>query len=121
MSALSQFTIKIIKDLRTTLDGVVCNTSKFVKAIPNIQLDNNESLASLGIQDLYANIPVNKDINVELKHLEKSHKWKILSLTKADIKDLLHLALKNSDFQLNDKFYKQKPGLPMGNTISSIP
>ena len=55
MSPLSQFTFKMIKDLRTTLDGVVCNTSKFVKNISNIQINYDDNLASLDIQDLYTN------------------------------------------------------------------
>ncbi|CAF1371718.1 unnamed protein product [Didymodactylos carnosus] len=43
-----------------------------------------------------------------------------LFITRTDIKDLLNLALKNSYFQFNGKFYKQKIGLTMGNTLSPI-
>jgi len=43
-----------------------------------------------------------------------------LPFTKTDIRDILHLCLKNSYFQFNDKFHQQKTGLPMGNTLSPI-
>ncbi|CAF1407123.1 unnamed protein product [Rotaria sordida] len=36
------------------------------------------------------------------------------------MKELLNLALKNSYFQFNEKFYKQKIGLPIDDTISPI-
>jgi hypothetical protein len=119
-SPLSEFIFKIIKELRTTLNGVMCNTSSFIKNINNIKLDQNDCLASLDIQDLYTNIPVNKAIDITLKRLIESKKLNNLPFTKTDIKDLLNLSLKNSYCQFNDKFYKQKSGLPMGNTLSPI-
>ncbi|CAF4356108.1 unnamed protein product [Rotaria sp. Silwood2] len=106
--------------LRTILNGVVCNTSKFVKNISNIKLDQDNHLASLDIQNLYTNIPVNKAIDITLKRVEESNKLKTLSFTKTDIKDLLNLALKNSYFECNGKYYKQKAGLPMGNALSPL-
>ncbi|CAF1371595.1 unnamed protein product, partial [Rotaria sp. Silwood1] len=82
--------------------------------------DQDDYLASLDIQDLYTNIPVNKAIDITLKRLIESKKLDNLPLTKTDIKDLLNLSLKNNYFQFNDKFYEQKTGLPMGNTLSPI-
>jgi hypothetical protein len=119
-SPLSQLLFKYIKELRTTLKGVICNTSSFVNNISNIKLDQDDYLASLDIQDLYTNIPVNKAINITLERLIESKKLDNSPLTKTDIKRLLKLCLKNSYFQFNGKFYKQKTGLPMGNTLSPI-
>ena len=65
-SPISQFIFKIIKELRTTLTGVVCNTSNFIKSIADIKLNQDEHLASLDIQDLYNNIPINKAIDITL-------------------------------------------------------
>ena len=119
-SPLSQFTFNIIKELRTTLEGVICNTSSFVKNIAKIKLDQDDHLASLDIQDLYTNIPVTKAIDIALERLIESKKLDTLPFTKTDVKNLLNVCLKNSYFQFNDKFYKQKTGLPMGNTLSPI-
>ncbi|CAF2132637.1 unnamed protein product [Rotaria magnacalcarata] len=119
-SPISQFIFRIIKELRTTLSGVVCSTSNFIKVIAYVKLNQDEHLASLDIHDLYKNIPVNKAIDITLKRLDESKKLDKLPFTKTDIKELLILALKNSYFQFNGKFYKQKTGLPMGNTLSPI-
>lgn len=39
---------------------------------------------------------------------------------KTDIKNFLRLSLKNSRFLFNSKFYKEKNGLPMVNTLSPV-
>ncbi|CAF4635068.1 unnamed protein product [Rotaria sp. Silwood2] len=85
----------------------------------DVKLNQDEHLASLDIQDIYTKIPVSKAIDITLKRLDESKKLDNLPFTKTDIKELLILALKNSYFQFNDKFYKQNTGLPMGNTLSS--
>ncbi|CAF2852470.1 unnamed protein product [Rotaria sp. Silwood2] len=120
LSPVSQFIFKIIKELRTTLRGTVSNTFKFVKEISEMPLQTNEQLASLDICDLYTNISVNKAVDITIDELIKSNKLDNISLTKTDIKNLLLLSLKNSYFQFNNKFYRQKNGLPMGNTLSPI-
>ncbi|CAF5190571.1 unnamed protein product, partial [Rotaria magnacalcarata] len=104
-SPISQFIFRIIKELRTTLSGVVCNTSNFIKIIANIKLNQDEHLASLDIQDLYTNIPVNKAIDIILKRIGESNKLDNLPFTKIDIKELLILALKNNYFQFNADIY----------------
>jgi hypothetical protein len=120
LSPISQFIFKIIKELRTTLQGTISNTFKFVDEISGMPLQTNENLASLDIGDLYTNIPVNKAVNITINELIKSKKLDNIKLTKTDVKNLLLLSLKNSYFQFNNKFYKQKSGLPMGNTLSPI-
>ncbi|CAF4924035.1 unnamed protein product, partial [Rotaria socialis] len=93
---------------------------RIIKRIKNNIKRRDEHLASLDIQDLYANIPVSKAIDITLKRLDESKKLDNLLFTKTDVKELLILALKNSYFQFNGKFYKQKTGLLMGNTLSPI-
>ena len=83
-------------------------------------LQANEQLASLDICDLYTNIPVKKAVDITINELIKSNKLDNINLTKTDVRNLLLLSLKNSYFQFNNKFYKQKNGLPMGNTLSPI-
>jgi hypothetical protein len=106
--------------LRTTLNGVICSTSNFVKNISNITLNQGDHLASLDIQDLYTNIPVDTAIDITLERLIENNKLDNLPFTKNDIKKLLTISLNNSYCQFNGKFYKQKKGLPMGNTLSPI-
>ncbi|CAF4074141.1 unnamed protein product [Rotaria sp. Silwood2] len=53
MPPLSQFIFQIIKELRTTLNGVICNTSNVVTGIADIKLNQDDHLACHDIQDLY--------------------------------------------------------------------
>jgi hypothetical protein len=85
-----------------------------------LDIDQNERLASLDIQDLYTNIPVKEAVEITIKKLIELDMIKNSLMTKKDIKDLLNISLKNSYFQFNGKYYKQKKGLPMGNTLSPI-
>jgi hypothetical protein len=119
-SPISQYVFKYIKELRSTLTGVVNNTFNFVKEINNLNINHDERLASLDIQDLYTNIPVTKAVDITIQRLNESNILQNSLLTKTDIKDILHLSLKNSYFQFNGKYYKQNKGLPMGNTLSPI-
>ncbi|CAF5130122.1 unnamed protein product, partial [Rotaria sp. Silwood1] len=119
-SPISQYVFRFIKELRSTLKGVVNNTFNFVKEISNLDIDQNDKLASLDIQDLYTNIPVTKAVDITIKKLVELNMSQNSIITKTDIKDLLYLSLKNSYFQFNGKYHKQKKGLPMGNTLSPI-
>ena len=44
----------------------------------------------------------------------------VLHLSKQDVSDLLHVTLNNMYFSFRDQVYRQKEGLPMGSSISSI-
>ena len=50
----------------------------------------------------------------------KSDTFTSSSLTKSDLKRLLLLGLNNSYVEFNDRYYKQKYGLPMGSCLSPI-
>ena len=76
LSPLSKFVFNVIKDLRTALDGVVKNTSSFVEEITDLTLDLDERLASLDIQDLFSNIPVNKAVEITVERLVESKKFR---------------------------------------------
>ncbi|CAF1545313.1 unnamed protein product [Adineta ricciae] len=119
-SPVSKYVFHIIKELRSTISGVVTNTTSFVDKINYIPLDRDENLASLDIQDLFTNIPVTRAIDIVIHRLTESKKLEDMKLTKTDIKRLLLVALNNSYFQFNNKFYRQTKGLPMGNTLSPL-
>jgi hydrogenase maturation factor HypE len=49
ISPISQFIFRIIKELKTTLRDVVCNKSNFITIIADVELNQDEYLASLDI------------------------------------------------------------------------
>ncbi|CAF1454244.1 unnamed protein product [Rotaria sordida] len=46
LSTLSKFAFSFIKQLRETLKHTICNTSKFIKEISNIKIEENDNLIS---------------------------------------------------------------------------
>ena len=49
ISRISQFIFRIIKELKTTLRDMVCNTSNFITIIADVELNQDKHLASLDI------------------------------------------------------------------------
>ncbi|CAF0851455.1 unnamed protein product [Didymodactylos carnosus] len=119
-SPVSKFVFKVIKDLRSTVSGVVINTTKFVDEISKITLDKDERLASLDIKELFDNIPVTRAVDLVIQRLSESKKLDGLPLTKTDVKRLILVSLNNSYFSFNGKYYRQSKGLPMGNALSPL-
>ena len=119
-SPLSRFAFSLIRQLRETIEHTVSNTNKFIDEISKVRLEKDDRLASLDIEDLYTNVPVGRAVDIAINRIGASEKFCESNLTKTDVKQILLVALNNSYFQFNGRFYRQKRGLPMGNTISPI-
>ena len=120
LSPISNFILNIIKELRKTIKNSVNNTTQFVNQISKISIDKTERLASLDIQDMYTNIPITRAVGIIINQLDQSEAFKNSTLTKSDMKRLLLLALNNNYVEFNNKYYKQKHGLPMDSCLSPI-
>ena len=59
-------------------------------------------------------------MDIAINKIGQSEKFCTSNLTITDLKQMLLLSLNNSYCQFNGKFYRQKQGLPMGNTLSPI-
>jgi hypothetical protein len=119
-SPISKFAFSFIKQLRNTISNTISNTSKFLEEIKKIKTDPDERLASLDVEDLFNNIPIMRAVDIAIHRIGNSENFCSSSLTKTDLKRLLLISLNNSFFTFNGKFYRQKKGLPMGNTLSPI-
>ena len=116
------FTVRIHsnKELRTTIKNAITNTTNLVNMISKITIENNEKLASLDIEEMFTNIPITRAVDIVINRIDKSTSFKESLLTKTDLKKLLLLSLNNNYVEFNNKYYKQKHGLPMGNCLSPI-
>ncbi len=76
--------------------------------ITQINLDNDEHLASLDVEDLFTNIPITRAVDIAINRIEISEKFQESLLTKTDVKQILLLALNNTYSEFNGKYYKQK-------------
>lgn len=117
---ISRFTFSFVKQLRETITNTVSNTSKFLEEIIKVKTDQDERLVSFDVEDLFNNIPIMRAVDIAIHRIGSSESFCATSLTKTDLKQLLLISLNNSFFSFNGKFYRQKKGLPMGNTLSPI-
>ena len=77
-------------------------------------------MASLDVDSLFTNIPLDETINIfddELFNNQSKNNNKINGLTKNQIKELLKLATIQSFLLFNNNYYIQKDGVAMGNPL----
>ena len=79
---------------------------------------NNKYLVSLDIKSLYTNIPVDRCIERLQNHPQKSNTTFPLLISKL-IKSCT-LCTSHCYFEYNNRFYKQKFGLPMGSPLNGV-
>ena len=79
---------------------------------------NNKYWADVDIESLYTNIPVDKCIERQHNHLQKSNSTFPLPISK--LIKICTLCTSHCYFQYNNIFYKQKFGLPMGSPLSGV-
>ena len=70
-------------------------------------------MASLDVDALFTNIPLDETIDICVKKLFKTLGTLVKGISKNDFRDLLNLATKESFFTLNNKFYIQVGSVAM--------
>lgn len=80
-------------------------------------------MASFDVESLFTNIPLKETIDICIKSLF-STATEVLGITSKYFRSLLELAVTNSFFIFNEKFYRQTEGvgmgLPLGPTFANI-
>ena len=96
----------------------VKNSFTFVDEI----LTQNSDLyvASLDVDDLFTNIPLEETIDICVKKLFKIPDTFVKRISKNDFRDLLNFATKESFFTFNNKFYIELDGVAMGSPLGPI-
>ena len=77
-------------------------------------------MASLDVDALFTNIPLDETIDICVKKLFKTPDALVKGISKNDFRDLLNLATKESFFTFNNKFYIQVDGVAMGSPLGPI-
>ena len=111
---VAKFLVPLLSEL-TINDYSVKDSFSFVDEI----LSQNPKLhmASLDIDSLFTNIPLNETIKICVENLFSNHTDKINGIPKGDFQKLLELATKESIFVFNGAFYKQVDGVSMGSPL----
>ena len=109
LSAIGTPTYKLAKLLVPVLSDITQNefTVKDPYAFVDEILPQNSDLymASLGVDTLFTNIPLDETIVICVKKLFKTPDTLVERISKSNFRDLLNLASKESFFTFNNKFY----------------
>ena len=95
------------------------NSLELIRCIQAGDLTTNKALpypCSLDVVSLYTTIPIQEAITNATDRIQNP----VLHLSKQDVSDLLQVTLNNMYFSFRDQVFRQREGLPMGSSISSI-
>ena len=107
---------KILTPLLGTISpSHITNSGDLLKKLKNTNI-TNMSLASLDVQSLYTNVPVDKCLDRLRTHLEKTKPD--LPLPIDTIINICTLCTNLNYLTFNNHYYKQTTGLPMGSPLS---
>ena len=122
---LAKFLVPVLSPL-TKNDYTVTNSYEFVETLSKLNADGTYEgafMASFDVESLFTNIPLDETIDICMTSLF-STTAQVLGITAKYFRSLLELAVMNSYFIFNDKFYRQKEGvgmgLPLGPTFANI-
>ena len=114
---LAKFLVPILSDI-TQNEFTVKDSFTFVDEI--LTQNSDLYMASLDVDALFTNIPLDETIDICVKKLFKTPDALVKGISKNDFRDLLNLATKESFFTFNNKFYIQVDGVAMGSPLGPI-
>ena len=113
---LAKFLVRLLEPIITNM-YTVKNSFGFTKEIAD--QDPGHFMASLDVESLFTNIPLEETINVCCDSLF-SNDAKVNNINKIDSGKLLRAALQNNFFNFQGKIYKQIDGVAMGSPLGPI-
>ena len=124
LSVIDTATYKLAKCLVLLLSDITQNEFTIKDSftfVDEILIQNCDLyMASLDVDALFTNIPLNETIDISVKKLFKTPDTVVKRISKNDFRDLLDLATKESFFTFNNNFYIELDGVAMGSPLGLI-
>ena len=111
---------KISKELRPLIrsgKSYIEDTEQFVDKIRNIRLEEDETMISFNISDVYPSLP-KQDVITEVARRINDENFKP-SLNKKTLIELVIISVEFMSFSCNGQYYDQKDGLFIGSPMSA--
>ena len=119
---LAKFLVPVLAPL-TTNEFTVLNSSSFVNELSKFPNSQDFYMASFDVESLFTNIPLKETIEICIKLLFENTK-SVIQLTSSLFRQLLTLAVCNTFFLFNGRYFEQTDGLgmglPLGPTFANI-
>ena len=100
----------------TTSKSTIKNSFEFAKEV--IEQDSGLYMASLDVESLFINIPLEETINISCDSLF-INEAKINNFSRNNFEKLFRMALQNNFFNFDGKIYKQTDGVAMGTPLGA--
>ena len=113
---IAKFLISFIEPF-TSNDYTVRDTFHFVSMLDG--KDHRLIMASLDVDSLFTNIPLDETIEIVTKKVF-AKKHKVNGLSRTDFRRLLSLSTKGTVFLFNGNYYRQKDGVAMGSPLGPV-
>ena len=110
---LATFLLKLLTP-STANEFNVTDSFHFVEEI--CQQDSNLHMASLDVDSLFTNIPLEETINICVDNLYNDNE-NPPNIPKHNFRNLLNIVTKETFFMFNNKYYKQVDGVTMGSPL----
>ena len=119
--ALAGYLLKILRPFSGKSTSFIKNSYHFVQLLNSITPQATDILVSFDVINMFTNIPVDEALVVIGDELQKDYTLASRSCLQWDaIMELLEVCLKTTYFQVDNKFFQQKDGMAMGNSLSPI-
>ena len=116
-----KFFVPILNPL-TVNQFSVNNSYDFSNKLQNLNINGESFMVSYDVESLFTNIPVHQTIDI-ITNTMFTNASNVQGLNRDQFKQLLELAVLNTYFIFNDKFYLQHEGvgmgLPLGPTLAN--
>ena len=110
---IAKYLVPILEPIATN-KFTIKNSFEFAKEV--IEQDSGLYMASLDVESLFTNIPLEETINVSCDSLF-SNEAKTNNFNRNDFEKLFRMALQNNFFNFDGKIYKQTDGVAMGSPL----
>ena len=129
LSARGTYNFKLAKWLDEKLKPLSANSHtisdvfEFVDALHDMEVDDRCVLVSYDVTSFFTNVPVDETIAILAKKAFKDdwfNKEHNLSITKAELVELLNIATKHQSFQFEGNLYEQIDGVAMGSPLGPL-
>ena len=114
--AIAKFLLPFIQPFATN-EHTVRDTFHFVSMLDG--KDHRLIMASLDVESLFTNIPLDETIEIVTKKVF-ARKRKVDGLSRTDFRRLLKLSTKGTVFYFSGHYYRQKDGVAMGSPLGPV-
>ncbi|VDO39588.1 unnamed protein product [Haemonchus placei] len=118
---LSWLLVRLLSPLLRYVGAHIVNVEEFISALHQCPVPTGAFYASFDVVSLYTNVNNAGAVQAVLSLIEDNEDdITMMGFSRSEVKDLIEAALECNIFCFDNKFYKQKRGLAMGNRVAPV-